>query len=38
MNNYWKWIAIGLFAALVLLSIVTFMIIWGVADFGFSFL
>jgi len=36
MNGYWKWIAIALFAALVLTLIITFGIIQGVMDFALS--
>lgn len=35
---YWKWIAIGLFVALVVTLIITFVIVEGVMDFGLSIL
>ena len=38
MNGYWKWIAIALFAALVLTLIITIAIIQGVMDFGLGLL
>ena len=37
-SMYWKWIAIGLFVALVMTLIITFVIVDGVMDFGLSIL
>ena len=38
MNNPWKWIALVLGAALILLAIFTILVVNGVMDFGFSVL
>jgi len=38
MNTPWKWIALGLGAALIILAIFTILVVNGVMDFGFSVL
>lgn len=38
MNNPWKWIALVLGAALILLAIFTVLVVNGVMGFGFSVL
>ena len=38
MNNYWKWVAIGLLVALIVTLLVTLAIVQGVMDFGLAFL
>jgi hypothetical protein len=36
MNNPWKWLALGLGAALIILALFTLLIVNGVLDFGLS--
>jgi len=36
MNNPWKWIALGLGVALIVLAVFTILVVNGVMDFGFS--
>ena len=36
MNNPWKWLALGLGAALIILAVFTILIVNGVLDFGLS--
>jgi hypothetical protein len=36
MNNPWKWIALGLGAALIVLAIFTVLVVNGVMNLGFS--
>jgi hypothetical protein len=36
MNNPWKWLALGLGAALIILAVFTILIVYGVLDFGLS--
>jgi len=38
MNNPWKWIALALGVALIVLAIFTILVVNGVMDFGFSVL
>lgn len=36
MNNPWKWLALGLGAALIILAVFTILVVYGVLDFGLS--
>jgi len=38
MNNPWKWIALGLGVALIILVVFTILVVNGILDFGLSVL